>query len=79
MLGLNQDTLLGAFRERAERAHSGKRQTINRAFFHLDIAVRKQAIYEAGREHRYAWRSRREVCILSAVPRVTESDAFYDP
>jgi len=45
MLGLNQDTVLGAFRERAERVHSGKRQTINRPFFHLDIPIRKQAIH----------------------------------
>lgn len=37
MLGVNQETLLGAFMERADRVHSRKGQTINWPFFHLDI------------------------------------------
>lgn len=45
VLGVNQETLLGTFMERADRVHSGKRQTINWPFFHLKIPVRKQEIY----------------------------------
>lgn len=65
---------LGAFMERADTVHSRKRQTINRPFFSLNTSIRKQEIYEAEKKHRYIPRNSWEVCILSAVPQVIESD-----
>lgn len=75
-LGFNQEAPLGAFMERADTVHSRKRQTVNRPFFSLNISIRKQEIYEAEKKHRYILRNSWEVCILSAVPQVIESDTF---
>lgn len=59
--------------ERVDKVHSGKRQTINWPFFSLNIPIRKQEVYLAEKKHvclENSW----EICILSAVPHVTESD-----
>lgn len=75
-LGFNQEAPLGAFMERADKVLSGKRQSTNRPFFSLNISIRKEEIHEAEKKHRYVPRNSWEVCILSAVPQVIESDTF---
>ena len=73
-LGCNQEVPLQAFMGRADGVHSGKRQT--KPAFLLSIYPLESRKSIRQRKNRYTWRNSWEVCILSAVPQVTESDTF---